>query len=327
MRRDVVVAMVLAGAALGAWLLTRSLPPAAPGSALPQSANPPSTSAASAADPVPAPAPSATSTPATASSWKPEDAPAVVAQRFRDAKDRRAFYDQALRTGGGAHLHFAALAYGACQVVQGGAVAMEQRFLSQLPSSAPNYAERHAALRESLEKCRGFEGFPFSGEMSQKLYEQKYAYGDPLSLAARLVRPAAPVVTNGEAVRAAQRTSARELLAGGDPYVFMELYPLASRAQVPSAACIAAGKCAALEDSFNEARAWRLVAIDNGMYDAEEDLRLVACAWLGECKPMTPVDFVRREGGMTPAQVDRILARRDQIADAYRRKDWAGLGF
>lgn len=36
--------------------------------------------------------------------WKPDDLPAKVAQRHAEAADKRAFYDRAMKIGGGAYL-------------------------------------------------------------------------------------------------------------------------------------------------------------------------------------------------------------------------------
>src|SRR2546421_12308363 len=52
------------------------------------------------------PAPSFDIRPETAA-WSPHDSPAIVAQRWHEARNKREFFERALATGGGAYLHFA----------------------------------------------------------------------------------------------------------------------------------------------------------------------------------------------------------------------------
>src|SRR5207253_11466157 len=46
--------------------------------------------------------------------WSPQDAPAIVAQRWHAAANKREFFERAFATGGGAYLHFAGKALAAC---------------------------------------------------------------------------------------------------------------------------------------------------------------------------------------------------------------------
>jgi hypothetical protein len=63
----------------------------------------------------------------------PDESAVVVARRLRIASDHRAFYDRALETGGGAHLHMALEAVTQCAWVNGSsAILAEQRMAAWL---------------------------------------------------------------------------------------------------------------------------------------------------------------------------------------------------
>ena len=89
-----------------------------------------------------------------AAPWSALDAPSIVAQRWQAAADKRDFYEHALRTGGGAYLHFAGKALAQCGAVNRlGVIGAEQRFGQTHRANDPTLPRRIEAFRASIAGC------------------------------------------------------------------------------------------------------------------------------------------------------------------------------
>ena len=265
------------------------------------------------------------SPPATAnpdSEWSPDDPPLVVARRYREAKDKRAFFDHAMKVGGGANLFFALEARTRCaKVNQLGMVGAEQDMISRISVDDPARLKRIEAYRGFIRGCEGFEMKPVGRTELVEITRRLYEADDPTGRAANM--RAFPDTADEYDAQAA---TARELLATRDPYILKLVAPYlaARRAGNLTWPQLVAGGAAV--DSYNrEANAWNLALCDLGLdCTPSGPMGPMSCFSVGKCDWTTldeiaPVLLVN--GGIAP-----LSGRRDEIVAAVRAGDWAKLG-
>src|SRR5438105_9239404 len=111
--------------------------------------------------------------------WSPQDAPAIVAQRWHAAANKREFFERAVATGGGAYLHFAGKALAACGSVNRlGVIGAEQRFGSSHRASDPTLPRRIEAFRASIAGCDAFESRAVGADEESALFQRLVASAD-----------------------------------------------------------------------------------------------------------------------------------------------------
>jgi len=258
-----------------------------------------------------------------AETWKPQDLPAVVAQRWREAKDKRAFFDRAVAVGGGAHLHFALEALQRCRSVNDlGMVGAEQEMIARIPASDLSQARRLDAHRAFIQGCDGFGMRRVTdaevGAITRRIYEQPDAVGKAYSL---MSYPDS--ATEYDEVRA----TALELVETRDPYVLQILMPhLAGRRLGNLTWSQFMTSDATTERLHRELGAWSWALCELGIdctgAGAYGDLQ---CFAVGKCdwKAVDEVAPALFGSGATRA----MPARKDEIVAAVRARDWARLGF
>lgn len=141
--------------------------------------------------------------------WFHTDSATTVAARYRAMRDKRRFWELALRAGGGAHLHFAKLVGYKCGPVSGkpGGSAAPAGVLKFF--STPD--ERMLAQANRYAGCEGFETRPIDERDESRLYDEMDVLADPVARAYRLERTRA----DAKIVRA----ELAALLAEGDLHV------------------------------------------------------------------------------------------------------------
>lgn len=256
----------------------------------------------------------------TRDEWSADDLPAKVAERFRQAKDKREFFDRAAKAGGGANLYFALQAAGQCSFVNGlGMVGAEQDWASRVPADDPLYERRMRAYRESIAGCDGFERRQVSRQELSAIAKRMYAAADPMGRAHNL-RP----YPDDAARYDEERPELRRLLDTRDAYVIGQLVPyLAARAagNVTWSQVIADDR--RLKAIEAEKNAWRWALCDLGEDCTPEGLHgRSSCFGLGLCDWKSIDEIAPTWFSATPA----IRARRDEIVAAVRAGDWEKLG-
>src|SRR5262249_3850320 len=102
-----------------------------------------------------------------------QDSPAVVAERRRGRAGHGGGFERALRTGGGAYLHFAGKALAQCGAVNRlGVIGAEQRFGSTHRANDPALPRRIEAFRASIAGCDGFEARAVGSDEEAAIYER-----------------------------------------------------------------------------------------------------------------------------------------------------------
>lgn len=308
------LAFVAAGIA-GLWSLDNPGSPARP---VPRA---PATVASAA---TPDAAPPASPAPAVAASssdrWLPTDPSAVVAQRYREAKDKRAFFAQAVEVGGAAHLYFARVAAVDCSFVSWRGESGGEQMIAGFGAGGA-YQERIDAYRRVTAGCRGFETRPVGiAEMQDvnarlKLLDEPIAFGSRLFEAAR-----GPSRDEG-------RGLARRMLESGDPYVIQQMsYGMAYfHRPLPNTYSTSPEAQRQQAEWQGELSAWSLAACALGYPCLDAEGRSDAlCLWNGDCGRVDYEAVTVRH--YPPERRVAILARRDAIVSAVRARDWAALG-
>lgn len=324
-RRGAAVAGALGALALvavAAWLGQRDDPAApagtraswpVPGSPHASTANgPSSTSRAALAGPA-------------SEEWKADDLPATAARRLAEARDKRAFYDRALKVGGGAYLVQARAVLDQCSIVSRyGMAGAEQAMVSRGIQDGAHYAERVASFRAHIEGCEGFETRKVGSQdyvaLLKRIREQ-----DDLASRAYSLRPGA--LTTPQLQTGAQLL-ALKALDTGDAYLLNELaqYFAFRQAGLLGSPRLASSADPRIDAMQSERDAWIWAAcelgVDCGPTSANGRrvcFEMAKCEWknIGEIAG----DIFAPPGKAPPRE------RKDEIVAAVRTRDWTKLGF
>jgi len=254
--------------------------------------------------------------------WSPDDPPLKVAQRYREAKDKREFFDRAVKVGGGANLAFALEALNRCSKVnQLGMVGAEQDMIARISVNDPARDKRLESYRGFIRGCEGFQMRRVSRQETMELNRRLYESDDPMGRATNLRAYPDKAESYDE-----QAAAARELLETRDPYILKLAAPyLAGRraGRLTWEQFVAGGPAV---DAFNrEVNAWSLALCELGLdcgpsgpYGPIPCFSVGKCEWSGvdEIAPL-----LATSGGVAPAP-----GRKDEIVAAVRAGDWAKLG-
>lgn len=257
--------------------------------------------------------------------WKPDDLPAKVAQRHAEAADKRAFYDRAMKIGGGAYLIQAMAAWEQCQWVnQYGMVGAEQAVVARGIRDSPQYAERVAAFRAHIKGCEGFEIRRVDAQEHIRNFRRILDQPD-LTSRAYSVRP--DNLQTPEQQEAA-RSVALRALDSGDAYLLTELaqYFAHHRAGLLGSFRIASSADPRIDAMQRERDAWIWASCELGVEcgPASANGRRV-CFEMGKCDWRSIDDIaadVFSDAGKSPPR-----ERKDEIVAAVRARDWGRLGF
>ena len=254
--------------------------------------------------------------------WTADDAPIKVAQRYREAKDKREFFERAVKVGGGANLYFALEALNRCSKVnQLGMVGAEQDMIGRISVNDATRSKRIDAYRGFIRGCEGFEMKRVSRQELLDVSRKMYEAGDAMGRANNL----RPYPDEAETYDQ-QRTMARELLETRDPYVLKFVAPyLAGRraGRITWDQFVAGGPAV---DAFNrEVNAWNLALCELGMdCTPAGSLGPLSCFSVGKCE-WSSVDeiapLLATSGGLAP-----VPGRKDEIVAAVRAGNWEKLG-
>ena len=257
-----------------------------------------------------------------ATGWSSRDAAPVVARRYREARDKRRFFAQAMATGGGAYVYFARVAAVDCLLVSHrGMVGAEQQFLTHVPSADPAYTERLAEFRATIEACAGFEADPVKATDFAELNQQLKGNDDAMGRAATLSER-----STSAAEREATVALARRVVEEGDPYALRYASPAIVSLQMGGYTYKDNAESRRQAEAVDrEFAAWFLATCAIGL-DCGRDSAWMhqSCAWGGQCGFASLEEIVLHQAGRekTPA----ILRRRDEILRAMLERDWAALG-
>ena len=245
--------------------------------------------------------------------WSRSDPASVVAERWHAARDKREFFDHALRTGGGAYLHFAGKALAACGAVNRlGVIGAEQRFGATHGANDPTLTRRIESFRASIGGCDGFEARPVAAEEEAQIYQRLLASADIVGRIYAYKLWALSAARNDEA-----RATLAQALDSRDPELLALVYPaLVAREfaeQAPGAKVS--------EDMQDELDAWRWALCELGT-----DCRPASaygrslCANHGLCEWQAIDDVAERMfAGAT-------RSRKDEIVASVLAGDWSKLG-
>jgi hypothetical protein len=315
MRRGATVAAALLAVCIVAWLLALRSEPAskaAPGNEAMQPSS----------GPVPATPSNASRAPTAAEGeeWKPGDLPAVAARRFAEAPDKRAFYDRALKVGGGAWLMQAGTALEECSIVSAyGMVGAEQAIAARGLD-----ARRMAAFKEQIRGCEGFETRRVEAAERVALAKRLREQGD-LASRAYALQP-------GAVITPAQQTGAQllalEALSTGDAYLVSELaqYFAFRQTGLLGSPRIASSADPRIEAMQSERDAWTWAACELGMDCGPGSINgRRVCIEMAKCDWKSFDEIAGDVFAASGKPVPR--ARKDEIVAALRAKDWSKLGF
>ena len=254
--------------------------------------------------------------------WSPQDMPAIVAQRWREARDKRVFFDRAVEVGGGAYLHFALETLQRCRVVnEYGMVGAEQDMNSRIPANDPSRARRLEAYRAFIQGCEGFEMRKVSRQEVESITQRIYEQGDATGKAYNL-RPYPDAAAEYDEVRA----TAVGLLETADPYVLQLLVPyLAARKAGNLTWAQFVSSDPAIEAVNREMNAWSLALCELGLdCSSTGNYGNLHCFAIGKCD-WKAIDEIAPSlymgGAATP-----VPGRREEIVAAVRAHDWSKLG-
>lgn len=190
-----------------------------------------------------------------ATPWSAQDAPSIVAQRWQAAADKREFYEHALRTGGGAYLHFAGKALAQCGAVNRlGVIGAEQRFGQTHRANDPTLPRRIEAFRASIAGCDGFEDRAVGSDEEAAIYQRLLSAGDLVGRIYANKLWALTAARNDEA-----RATLVQALDSRDPEVLVLVYPAIVAREFASRA----GEKAP-DDMQDELDAWRWALCELG---------------------------------------------------------------
>jgi hypothetical protein len=247
-----------------------------------------------------------------AAQWSPQDSPAVAARRWRDAADKRAFYDRALETGGGAYLHYAGKSLAACAAVNRlGVIGAEQRFASSQRADDPTLPRRIEAFRASIAGCEGFEARAVPAEDEAALFQRLLSSPD---LVGRIYATKLWALTGSRGDEA--RAVLRQTVETRDAELLALVYPALVAREFASP-----DTAPKTEDIQNELDAWRWALCELGT----------------DCSPASAYGRALCSGGglCEWRRVDEIAAaafpganaeRKDEIVARVRAGDWTKLG-
>ena len=249
----------------------------------------------------------------TAAPWSPQDAPAIVAQRWRASTNKREFFEHAVTTGGGAYLHFAGKALAACGSVNRlGVIGAEQRFGSSHRANDPSLPRRIEAFRASIAGCDAFESRVVGADEETALFQRLVASGDLVGRIYAHKLWALTAARNDDA-----RATLVQALDARDPELLQMVYPaivargFAARGQGEAAA----------DDMQDELNAWRWALCDLGAdCSPGSAYGRSVCAGRGLCE-WRSVDEIAQA-----AYPGATAERRDEIVARVRAGDWSKLG-
>ena len=248
-----------------------------------------------------------------ATPWSPHDSASLVAQRWHSASDKREFYDQALRTGSGAYLHFAGKALAACGAVNRlGMIGAEQRFGATHRANDPTLTRRIEAFRASIAGCDGFEERPVSADEEAAILQRLVASGDLLGRIYKF-KLWAPTAARGDDARA----TLVQALDARDPEILALVHQAIVAREFAQRPLSANGG----DDMQDELDAWRWALCELGSDCAPRSAYgLALCSSRGLCD-WSSVDEVAAKlyPGATAKRKDEIVAR-------VRAGDWSKLG-
>lgn len=262
-------------------------------------------------------------TPADAAAWSPRDPAALVARRFREAKDKRAFFEGAAAAGGGANLYFARVAATDCLMVSvRGMVGAEQSFTQGMMSTDPAYHDRLQAFRRQISGCRGFEAAPVTPAQLTELGQRLEELDDPIVLPRKL----ALLVAQASSGRETALELAKRLVADGDPFVIRQLPMVMASLRFGMPRYGDAPERRLQREAWDrESAAWDLASCALGFECVDSDGRSdYLCIWSAECGPINPEQVAL--GPIPAEQRSTVLERRDAIVQAIRAREWGALG-
>jgi hypothetical protein len=250
--------------------------------------------------------------------WNPADLPAVVAKRMHASKDKRAFFEHAMKMGGGAYLLMAKEVYWLClNVATLGPVRAEQMVAR---SGDPQYGRRIAAHRAVYGGCDGFHTKPVnSQEMWKRFSEiglQEDTTGRLYATMRRMWNPESHAEVAGQL---------REFIEIGDPYL---LQGVGHRITIHQAGLDERRRMTLEEDvrRMRDEAAWHWALCELGKdCSPQSPFGQGICAARGVCdwQDLDEVaGHMRHPLGSTPGARER----KDEIVAAIRARDWAKLG-
>lgn len=247
--------------------------------------------------------------------WSLHDAPAQVAQRWREAKDKRAFFDRAVEAGGGAYLHFAGKALAACgNVNRLGVIGAEQGLASMHRVDDPAFSTRLAAFRVATRGCEAFEARPVTEEEEAALLRRLLESPD---LVGRIYAHKLWALT--AETHDAARESAREAIESGDPELLQLVHPaLAAR---HFAARGRDAREAIGEDMRDELSAWRWALCELGL-----DCTSAGAFGRSLCIAGGKCDWESVDEIAAASFPGASARRKDALVAAVRSRDWGALG-
>lgn len=260
---------------------------------------------------------------ADAAAWSPRDPAAVVARRFREAQDKRAFFEGAAAAGGGANLYFARVAATDCLMVSvRGMVGAEQSFAQVMMNADPTFHERLQAFRRQISGCRGFEAAPVMPAQLTELGRRLEELDEPIVLPRKLER----LVAQQSSGREAALDLAKRLVADADPFVIRQLPMTMASLRFGMPRYGDAPERRLQREAWDrESVAWDLASCALGFECVDSDGRSdYLCIWSGECGPINP-----EQVALAPIPAEQratVLERRDAIVRAIRAREWTALG-
>ena len=255
----------------------------------------------------------------------PKDSLSAVARRYRDAKDKRKFFDEALRLGGSANAHFAWEAIADCSFVfRTGVVGAEQRLAGSMDPNDREYQARLEAHQKRYAGCTGFEGFQATTRDLAAVYERQGVGDDALANFYRALKTGRTHMERQEVLLPA----ARRLIETGDPYAVFEVGARIARLSVDVEKC--GGRMDGCEESRRanmESNAWVLAACDLGMECGMNSTAVLDnCIGGGGCERTDVESVMLGSSELDDSAREAIQTRRREIGRAIAHRDWARLG-
>jgi hypothetical protein len=250
--------------------------------------------------------------------WKTTDLPAVVAARMYASKDKRAFFDQAMKMGGGAYLMMAREAYMLCRnVAMLGPVRAEQNVARR---GGPQYAQQIAAHRALYGGCDGFHSKPVDSQEAWKRFAEVALQDDTAGRLHATMRRKWNAESHEEIAG-----QLRQYIDIGDPYL---LERVGHRITIHRSGLDERVRMTADEDSrrmLDEA-AWRWALCELGKdCSPQSPFGQSVCAARGVCE-WRELDEIAEHIHHPLQLVPGVRERKDEIVAAVRARDWAKLG-
>lgn len=254
--------------------------------------------------------------------WFATDTASTASARYHAMRDKRRFFDLALKTGGGAYLAFAMLAEMRCSRANGHPGAIAE--LKRRSESGDELASYHKAILPSLDGCAGFETRPTGASDMLSMMTTFMGASDPAARAMRLMREEDPEVI---------RREVGALLREGDPVLVALLVDAMAKIAIEPAKGGAAGngpativRSSTQAEANEEDSAWTLalcrLGIECSKYDSPPWFN--ACPNMGNCGDRFAESLARE---VHQARFDAVLARSEVVEKAIRDRNWRSLGF